>query len=162
MINTGLSTPLYLYNRCLKLKRCSPVASKATFLVGDEVMSDEMERGQIEKANHTRNPAAARYNVPVVSSRSLVVGMRAQPVPKPVTTTHQPARPWDFLKRLGRSDHSGWLITTLVFILVVTMTLSFGFAKGWIDAKIALNASIVFFVVLLGTMLIAHWPSHNR
>lgn len=129
-------------------------------------MSDEMERGQTEKANqtrdYTRNSATSRYNVPVVSSRSLIVEMPPQRIPKPTGTTHQPARPWDFLKRLSRSDHSGWLITTLVFILVVTMTLSFGFAKGWIDAQITLGASMIFFVVLVGAMLIAHWPSRNH
>src|SRR4051794_40631988 len=104
-------------------------------------MSDEMERGQVEKtSDHTRNAAAARYGAQVVSSRSLVVGMRGQHAAKPVSATHQPARPRDFIKRLSRSDHSGWLTTTLVFILLVTMTLSFGFAKGWIDAKLALGA----------------------
>ena len=129
-------------------------------------MSDEMERGQLEKthqaSDHTRNPATARYNVPVVSSRFLLTGIHSQPGAKPVATTHQPARPWDFLKSLSRSDHSGWLFTTLIAILVVTMTLSFSFAKGWIDAKTTLGASIIFFVVLLGVMIIAHWPSHNR
>ncbi len=126
-------------------------------------MSDKMERGQVEKtSDHARDHATARYSVPVVSSRSLVAGMHAHHGTKPVASTHQRARPWDFLKRLSRSDHSGWLITTLVFILVVTMTLSFGFAKGWIDAKVALGASAVFLVVLLATMVIAHWPSRNR
>ena len=130
-------------------------------------MSDEMERGQIEKANLTsdqiRNLATVRYNRPVVSSRSLLAEMPAQPpAPQPAAAAHQAARPWDFLKRLSRSDHSGWLITALVLILVVTMTLSFGFAKGWIDAQTTLCASVVFFVLLVGTMVIAHWPYRNR
>ena len=126
-------------------------------------MSDERERGPIERtSDHTRNSATAPYNAPVVSSRSLVAGMRAQHAARPVVTSHQPARPWDFLKHLSRSDHSGWLITTLVFIMVITMTLSFSFAKGWIDVKIALGASVIFFVVLLVTLVIAHWPSPNR
>lgn len=130
-------------------------------------MSDEMERGEIERANqasdHIRNPATARYNHSVVSSRSLLVEMPAQPpVHKPVATVHQPGRPWDFLKRLSRSDHSGWLITTFISILVITMTLSFGFAKGWFDTKITLSASVVFFVLLAIAMLIAHWPFRNR
>ncbi|MBN9388256.1 MAG: hypothetical protein J0I20_09415 [Chloroflexi bacterium] len=131
-------------------------------------MSDEMERGQIEKApqtsDHTRNSATVRYKPPVVSSRTLLAEMHAQPpAPKPVASVHQqPARPWDFLKRLSLNTHSGWLITTLVLILVITMTLSFGFTKGWFDAKITLGASVVFFVVLVGAMVIAHWPYRSR
>lgn len=61
-----------------------------------------------------------------------------------------------------KSDHRGWLFTTLVFILVVTMSLSFGFAKGWIDVKITLGASLVFLGILLTALVIAHWPYRSR
>ncbi len=82
-------------------------------------------------------------------------GGEVSPAPEP------PPRPWDFLKRISRSGHSAWLVTTLVFILVVAMSLSFGFVKGWLDPTSTLIASVVFLVLLLAAMLVAHWPSHN-
>jgi hypothetical protein len=73
----------------------------------------------------------------------------------------QPPRPWDFLKRISRTGHSVWLVTTLIFILMVAMSLSFAFVKGWLDPKSTLTVSIIFLVLLFAAMLVAHWPSRN-
>ena len=123
-------------------------------------MSDPMERGQLEIATparrHTSNSAVSTYNSLAAANRpwpgSAMPENSTPPPPDP------PSRPWDVLKRLNRTGHNGWLVTTLVMILVVTMSLSFGFAKGWLDAKTTLTASVVFLVLLFGAMLIAHWP----
>lgn len=133
-------------------------------------MSEQMERNQLEipnpAHNHTSNPAVPTYNIVVVSNRSWLAGMNGQPgqtLPgnSTLTPSNEPARPWGFLKGITGNDHSGWLITTLVLILVVTLSLSFGFVKGWLDAKVTLTTSVIFLVLLFGAMLVAHWPSRN-
>ena len=133
-------------------------------------MSDEMERGRFEIANqtldHTSNPAAPTYKFRVVSNRSLLAGMVSQPgqtLPRntSLTPSNEPSQSADFLKRITRNGHSGWLIATLGVILVITMSLSFGFTRGWLDANTTLTASVVSLVLLFGVMLVAHWPSSN-
>jgi ribose/xylose/arabinose/galactoside ABC-type transport system permease subunit len=137
-----------------------------------------MERGPFDISgqalDHTSNSAAVRYNNSVVSTRSLLASMSGKPNPNfanmpPLVLTkttspepeEQPVRRWGFITRMNRNGHNAWLISTLVFILVVAMSLSFGFVKGWVDAKTTLTASVVFLALLFVAMLIAHWPSRQ-
>lgn len=137
-------------------------------------MPDELERGQFEeikqKLDPGSSPAASHSSLPAVPTRPRPAGMSANPDPDlpgqsasstDPDPTGQTSKPWDFLKRISHHGHSGWLITTLVFILVVAMSLSFGFVKGWLDPRITLTASIVFLVLLFAAMLVAHWPSRH-
>lgn len=132
-------------------------------------MSNTVERGQLQIArDHTSNPVAT-MDVPAVADR-LESGLSAN---SPSTTANPPERPrnglqvwlqsqpWNFVKRLNQTGHNGWLVTTLVLIMVVAMSLSFGFVRGWLDAKSTLTASVVFLVLLLVAMVIAHWPSRT-
>jgi hypothetical protein len=142
-------------------------------------MSNKGEQGQLkitgQAFDSTSNSAAPRYNLSAVHSRPLITGITVKSDPglavsgnNPATPTREvppapeePPRPWDFLKRISRTGHSGWLVTTLIFILIVAMSLSFAFVKGWLDPKSTLIVSIIFLVLLFAAMLIAHWPSRN-
>jgi hypothetical protein len=142
-------------------------------------MSNKWEQGQLKITgpafDSTSNSTASRYNLPAVHSRPLITGITVKsdpgsavsgnnpptPTSKVLPAPEQPPKPWDFLKRISRTGHSVWLVSTLVFILMVAMSLSFAFVKGWLDPKSTLTVSIIFLVLLFATMLVAHWPSRN-
>lgn len=132
-------------------------------------MSNTVERGQLQIArDHTSNPVAT-VNAPAVADRpgSTLPASSPSPTPEPPDRPKSKLQgwlqiqPWNFLKRLNQTGHNGWLVTILVVILVVAMSLSFGFVRGWLDAKSTLTASAAFFVLLLVAMVIAHWPSRS-
>src|SRR4051812_43434734 len=100
-------------------------------------MSNTVERGQLPIArSHTSNSVAtldvlAAADRPAGSS-SPTLNSAEQPR-NPLQIWLQ-SQPWNFVKRLNQTGHNGWLVTTLVLIMVVTMSLSFGFVRGWVDA----------------------------
>src|SRR5689334_1946082 len=98
-------------------------------------MSNTVERGQLQIArDHTSNPVAT-LDVPALADRpgSTLPAGSPSPTPDPPQNRLQgwfQSQPWNFIKRLNQTGHNGWLVTILVTILVVAMSLSFGFVRG--------------------------------